>query len=216
MKPLSSPQPASPPPRPLFPALYPLIICSPCAPIILFSCGTYRTYPSFPPSFVPPFLHAAVLDSALVDVFPVRQLFLVFASSIPAKPMTPPLPQQRRWWIDPVRVIMGYCARSSRVPRCAHLCFSTCAPGDTLTCVCVVLCWCYACLGRLVFSSWHRVTIRSFYTIHTQIRLFLSWSTYHKMIISDFLISHINTYMFIFICIYIERAICLTVEGRRG
>lgn len=59
------------------------------------------------PSLVPRFLHVAVLDSPLVDKFPVMLLFLVFASSIPAKPMSPPLPRQNRWWIDPVRVKMG-------------------------------------------------------------------------------------------------------------
>lgn len=112
MKPLSSPQPLSLPSliysSSLFPALYPLIICSPYVCIISLSCGTLLPIlPSFLPSFVPPFLHAAVLDSTLVDVFPVRQLFLVFASSVPAKPMSPPLPQQNRWWIDPVRVRMG-------------------------------------------------------------------------------------------------------------
>lgn len=104
MKPLSSPQPLSSLSSSLLPALYPVIICCLCACVILLSCGTLLP---ILPSFVPPFLHVAVLDSPLVDWFPVMLLFLVFASSIPTKPMSPPLPRQNRWWIDPVWVKMG-------------------------------------------------------------------------------------------------------------
>lgn len=134
MKPLSSPQPLS--------SLSSLILLSlPCPlpshhllclyPFTLFwHTVIHSHFVSFLPSFHPPVLRAAVPDSPVVDLFPVWLLFLVFASSISAKPVSPPLPQQNRWWIDPVRVRMG-------IVLGVYMCQGVYICVRTQVCVCV-------------------------------------------------------------------------------
>lgn len=147
MKPLSSPQPLS--------SLSSLILLSTCPlpshhllslclyPLsVLWHTVTYSHFVSFPLSFHPPFLRVAVLDSQVVALFPVRLLFLVFASSISAKPMSPPLPQQIHGGLTQLGLewVLYWGCICAKVCTSAHACMQvsvfTCAHGASCTCMC--------------------------------------------------------------------------------